>query len=144
MGEALYPSRVTPGKQVAVNVWLAEFMLVRQASKEGKELPRLYWQLPDWERKFKVQLRCANSLLKLYAPAAISAALRSKEGRRVYSLSAPWLEPVLLAEQRKLDIEAERKKDVVPPAPPSEDESLPEARPTFKTGQSAVDKLRGL
>lgn len=147
MAETLYPSRLCPGKQVPVAVWLAEFMINRQAQRTSKEVPKEYWKYPDWERQFKLQLRIAKSLLKLYSPSAISAALKTTEGKRTYSLSAPWLDAIIMKEQRRIDFEVTRKREAAVATPtPSEApaESTPVSRPAFIDGSSVVSKLKGL
>ncbi len=146
MGEPLYPSRLCPGKQIPVAAWLAEFMISRQASKQGKEVPKEYWKYPDWERLFKAQLRAAKGLLKLYSPAAISAALKTYEGKRTLSLSAPWLDAAIMKEHRRIELEAARKQERVAAAPMVEepDDTIPASRPAFIDGSSQLDKLKGL
>ncbi len=142
--EASYPSKYCPGKNVSIANRLAEIMVERQARSKGIELPTYFWRtLKDWERSYRLQLRHARALLKLYEPKAIGNALRSKEGRKVYSLGAKWLDAIIVEEQRKLTVSKEARarveeKPCPVPATPSGQ------RPAFQSGVSVKDKLKGL
>lgn len=132
------------GGWISVGQFLAEFICLRQAAAKGIDLPNHFWRLSVWEKVYLRQLRAANSLLRAYEPAAISRALRSKEGRRVFSLSAPWLDDLVAHEQRKLEVERALATAALSKEPNSGD-GPPVAsgsRPTFKTSQSALDKLK--
>lgn len=80
---------------ISASQYLAEFMVERQARKEGRELPIRFWTIKPWKGKFSFQLTIANQLLKKFSPGAISKALRSYEGRSVFSLKAPWLQAII-------------------------------------------------
>jgi hypothetical protein len=144
--EARYESQFGAG-QVKVEHWLAEFLCARQARSKNVELPPKFWSHPQyktiWERCYKQQLRAALALLRLYSPRAISAALRSKEGKKVLSLAAPWFDPLVQAEQHKLDV-AERLRQDQPaepviPEPPVQ--NLKSIRPPFVLNRSILERL---
>lgn len=130
------------GGWLAAGQYLAESMVDRMARKEGETLPLKFWELPRWKRVFLLQLRSANELLKSYSVEAIIRALRTTEGKKVYSLGAPWLDGLIAGEQARLERQAEALKSQPPEAPlPS---GLPEApRPAF-VRPSILNRLRDL
>lgn len=124
--------------------WLAENMMARMARRDKTELPHKFWNQPRWKRQFLNQLRLANSLLKLYDVEAIVRALNRREGKNIYSFSAPWLNDLIKNEQEKYVKEIESLKEV---AANRESEVLPEeepVRPCFVQKPSLLDKLRQL
>jgi hypothetical protein len=136
-----YASRYAPGTFVTAAQWLAEWACEREAAAAGKELSRHFWKDPVWEKKYLRQLRAAQGLLKLYSPRAVGNALRGKEGKRVRSLGAPWLDDLVRAEQAKLDAaESFRQEGGPPPAP--DGPRLPDKRPAFKNKPSLLDRLK--
>ena len=106
-----YPSRYSDDKKVTAAQYLAEFMCERQAQKNKKELPKRFWNLPHWTKKFKSQLFAAYGLLKLYDEVAIIRAVKSKEARYIYSLRAPTLDDIIKEQQRMLELDKAKAKD---------------------------------
>ncbi len=136
-----YHSRFAGG-YLAGGQWLAEGMCDRQARKNKTQLPERFWKSPRWEREFLMQVRHANSLLKTYSVAAIVRALRTPEGKKVYSLSAPWLDPIIRDEQAKLDREAAAAAPPEAPPEPATEVVDGKPRPTFVRKKSTLSKLR--
>ena len=131
------------GGWVSSGQYLAEGMVARIAKKDGIDLPHRFWMLSRWKRVFLLQLRFANSLLKLYEPAAIVKALRTPEGKRVYSLGAKWLDPLVRDQQERLDRQEQIREAVEPVSPPPESVVEP-PRPTFVEKPHLLSKLRDL
>lgn len=130
------------GGQITAAQFLAEFMVARLARVKGVRLPLKFWNLPAWKRTYRLQLLHAYSVLKLYSPEAVSRALRSPEGKKAFSLNAPWLDALFQAEQEKQLVSA-----VSESASQGEDlpANLPSApRPAFIPKASVLSKLRGL
>ena len=95
-----FASIYSPGSFVTAAQYLAEYVCGRQARAKHITLPAHFWKtMPEWEKQYLLQLRHANALLKIYEPAAVSAALRSKEGQKVLSLGAKWLDDMIKKEQ---------------------------------------------
>ncbi len=119
-------------------------MVARQARSKKLTLPMFFWNIEKWKRQFLLQIRQANSLLKLYSYQAILRALRTYEGKKVFSLGAPFLDPLIKAEQEKLD--RDKQRIVETPAPPVEHvHTEPQApRPAFVPKQNALSKLKEL
>ena len=115
------------------------------AASKGENLSQKFWTIPRWERTFRLQLQSANSLLKIYDFEVIKAALNTKEGKKIYSLGAKWLIPILETEAMKFS----HKQRAVPEKEP-EDTKPPEVdlptgpRPTFSNSKSQLNKLREL
>lgn len=127
--------------------YLAECMCDRIAKKDGRELGHKFWEIDEWKRAFCLQIRQANALLKLYSCTAIIRGLKTPQGKKVYSLGAKWLEPIIKDEQKKIDTQARLRKEFASEAPqvaaPSDVTPEP-PRPTFSAKQSLFTKLRNL
>jgi hypothetical protein len=130
-----YTSRYTD-KLITAAQYLAEMMCERQAKKEKKDLCKQFWNTDYWIRPFKTQLRFANQLLKIYSCEAITNALKSNQGKNIYSLNAKWLDPLIREEQRKIDSRIPEVKKV---------EETPiitnVSRPVFKPKKTILDEL---
>lgn len=75
--------------------YITELICENMARKNQQVLPYKFWNEYAWKGTFKRQLLLANGLLKIYSAAAIVQALRSKEGMKIYSLAAPWLDQII-------------------------------------------------
>ena len=136
------------GGWISASQYLAENMCDRMARKERTALPAKFWSTSAlWKKTFLVQLRFANSLLKLYSVAAIIDGLKHPKGKNVYSLGARFLDPLIKDEQERLDRQAAELAKVVASIPQVE-ESFPAhastPRPVFQPQKSQLDKLRSL
>lgn len=93
-----------------------------------------------------VQLRFANSLLKLYAPEAIIRVLRTQ--KNTFSLGAKWLDPLFQVENDRLATQAKNRQEAVVPETPiiaSPANNEPEKpRPVFVKKTSLKDRLKDL
>lgn len=97
------------GGYIPRHKFLAEAMCARKARMKGIDLPSHFWNGKFlngdyWKREYCLQLRQALSLLKIYSCEAIIKALRTKEGSKIYSFGAKWLDPLIKTEQEKIDI----------------------------------------
>jgi hypothetical protein len=82
--------------------FLAEVMCERTAKSQGNELPPKFWNLSRWKKEFLKQLTLANKLVNKYDPSLISKALRSPQGKKIFSLGAKWLKDILEKESFKI------------------------------------------
>jgi hypothetical protein len=131
------------GGYISAAQYLAEVACERIAAKDKKALPPKFWNLDSWKKIFLMQIRFANSLLKLYAPQAIVAAFR--RSKNVYSLGAKFWDKALEEEQVKYERFATLQN--TGEASKQEKEGTPiieEARPAFVEKPSLRDKLRDL
>ena len=60
----------------------------RIAKKEKQTLPFKFWNIPKWNKIFRMQIKYANDLLKEYSEREVFDVLKSKKGQRIYSLGA--------------------------------------------------------
>lgn len=97
--------------------FLCEIICEKKASTEGKELPRSFWQLPEWLKYYKQQLVAANSLLKKFEWQAVSRALRDKSMYKCWSLRSPFLLKVIEKENAKFLAEQKALANAVTPEP---------------------------
>lgn len=105
-----YPSRYAPGKFITEAQYITEYVCENNAAMTERELPNNFWELHDWKTYFAFQAVIANRLLKEYSGVAIIAALKSWQGKRIYSLQAPQL--IRLIQQEEARLEVQNKKQV--------------------------------
>jgi hypothetical protein len=79
--------------------------------------------MPQWRRPFAEYARQAASLLRTYPEEAIFKALASPQGRKAYSLLAPWLVP--LFEKEAATIRLRQEGATAPPPPATTASSTP-------------------
>lgn len=130
------------GHDVSPAQYIAEIMCNRQALKKKERLPDKFWNTPKWRIPFKQQIIAANSLLKIYEPDEIIAAIMRKDAQWIFSLRFPGLNQIILEEKDRLDklkvslsntkIEEydDKKGDILPSEP--------------FTKESKINKLRNL
>jgi hypothetical protein len=101
-----YPSRYAKDTWVTPAQYITELICEHKAVMDKKDLPYRFWTLPEWAKFFRGQINAANSLLKKHSVQAITQALHSDRGRRIYSLRAPWLEEIIVAEEKVIKAKA--------------------------------------
>ena len=128
------------GGFISAQQLLAEIICSRQARSKGKDLPDKFWNLPEWERGYLIQIRLALGLLKLYSAETILKVLRGPDGRTAYSLNAKWLDGPFKTEKAKLEkqkqTETKRDKPTVAPTQTTTEQFVGE--------ESEMSKLRDL
>jgi len=129
------------GGWVTYQQWLAELMVARQAGLKGEALPSKFWQKEPYKRKFLSQVRFASELVRLYSFAAICRALKSPQGKKVFSLNAPFLDSLIKAEQIKVEREGQALSNAPPIELPTKVES---PRPAFVKDKTLFSKLRDI
>ena len=94
----------TTGQACNAAQYIAEMVCLREAEQQRVGRPAYaLWNTEKWQKKFKSQVTKAYTLLKKYSDKAIINALNSYKGKNVYSLRVKFLEPIIQAEQKKLD-----------------------------------------
>jgi hypothetical protein len=96
-----YKSRYGGG-YISIPQYIAEVVCQKIAFNKNQELPQKFWDLPEWKRTFLLQIRHANSLLKIYHPRAIVQALRDERASWIYSLGVKNLDAIILEYQNRL------------------------------------------
>lgn len=93
--EPTYPSKFSNKKITAPN-YLVELLFLKIAKREKKEFPRQFWNLPEYNKKYRLQLVHANKLLKKYNVGVIALAINDKRCYNLTSLGANYiLEPII-------------------------------------------------
>ena len=100
-----YTSKYSNGKLVSAAQYITEIICENKAKKDKKDLHYRFWTTKYWEKYYKDQIASAYKLLKKYDTKAIINALKSDQGQKVYSLRAPFLEPIIVQMQEKIDSE---------------------------------------
>jgi hypothetical protein len=131
-----YKSRYTE-KEITVAQHLAEIICERLAQKDKADLPRKFWELTKWKRTFLYQVQLANGLLKLYSEDAILAAVSKTS--KIFSLNAPFLDPIIKAEQERLTRMPKPKAAEIPVV-----DTTQKPRPVFTEKKPTISKLREL
>lgn len=113
--EKKYKSNYGADGEITVAQYLVEFIMERQAKKDKTTLPWKFWNLPKWNVKFRMQIKYANLLLKEYTVGEVFAALKSKQGLKVYSLGSykTMLVP-LLNQMRSMQKPADKAEEQKP------------------------------
>lgn len=122
--------------------FLVEVVLERYAKKDKKELPFKFWRAELWKRQFGLQMIWANQLLKLYSFTAIyNALLKNPSGKKVYSLNAKWLDPIIKHEEDVLKRQKASQQQIVEIAVQNNTDNLPIHRPTFNPNKTDIMDL---
>lgn len=143
-----YPSRFGKSRWISAPQYLAELMCSRRAAGEKTPLPLEFWQDKAWGAYFRRQVVAASRLIRLPGPdatmgaKAVSQVLRSESGKKVWSLDAPFLVPLVHKAYRTLLAQEERAGQA--PALPAAPLPLQKPRESFAAGESALSKLKGL
>lgn len=95
MANQQYISKYSNGKNVSAAQFITEIICEHKAKIQGGDLHYRFWLSAKWEKFYKGQIGQANKLLKSYAAAAIIEALKSTQGRKIYSLRAQHLLPII-------------------------------------------------
>lgn len=97
-----YPSKYSNGKLVSAAQFITEIICENKAIKDKSDLHYRFWTNKNWAAFYRNQIATANKLLKQYDAKAIIKALKSNKARRIYSLRAPHLLPIIETEQEIL------------------------------------------
>ncbi len=138
-----YPSKYSPSGFVTAAQYIIETICEKKALSEGRALSLKFWNNPDWEKFFKMQLRKCHSLLKKYSEKAIIRALEDKRTYKTYSLHAPWLLPIIEEHQRIVEADAKRIAELKPLEAMTTNSPNTNIR-VAPTKKNALSKLRDL
>lgn len=100
-----YPSRYSNGKEVSAAQYITEIICEHLAQKNKQDLHYRFWVSKEWEKFYKSQIFTANKLLKTFDAKAIIKALETANGKKIYSLRAPHLLPIIQQHQDLLILE---------------------------------------
>lgn len=137
MNENKYLSKYSNGKLVTAAQFITEMVCERLAQKNKIDLHYKFWLSEDWQKSYKNQIPAANKLLKKYSAKAIIDALLSPVGKKIYSLRAPHLEPIIENIESKL-------KSAPKPVTKNIQRNLLDTGSKTKTSKNIIDKLKEL
>ena len=100
-----YISKYSNGKEVSQAQFITEIICERKAQKDKLDLHYRFWVHNKWAVFFRNQIASAHKLLKTYSAKAIIRALNTDQGKKIYSLRAPHLPPMI--EQQEINIKQE-------------------------------------
>lgn len=98
-----YPSKYSNGKTVSAAQYITEIICENKAKLSKEDLHYRFWLSKKWSAYYRNQIASANKLLEKYSPEAVVAALRSEEAKKIYSLRAPHLVPIIEQQAILLD-----------------------------------------
>lgn len=138
-----YESRYSPGGWVTAAQYIIELVCERKAHIEQRDLPIRFWNSPEWQQYFKMQLRKCHALLKQYDEKAIIRALKDKKASRTYSLHAPWLLPII-EEHQKTVLAEKKNSEMASLQKPTNRQTIHSKPRERRKTQGIVGKLREL
>lgn len=99
-----YPSRFSQGKFVNEFQYILQLICQKNASQTQRELPPEFLNEPQWKTFWGAQLKKCSQLLKSYSSESIIKALNDPRAKKIYSLHAKWLIPIIQEYENKLAI----------------------------------------
>jgi hypothetical protein len=99
MSKNTFPSKYSNGKLVSAAQFITEIICENKAIKDRKDLHYRFWTNKEWASFYRSQIASAHKLLKKYDSTAIIKALKNTKARKIYSLRAPHLIPIIETEQ---------------------------------------------
>ena len=105
MSQNKYISKYSNGKTVSAAQYITELICERKAVKDKKDLHYRFWLSKEWSLFFRNQIATANKLIKQYSDKAIVNALLTDQGKKIFSLRAPHLPPIIEQEEAKLALQ---------------------------------------
>lgn len=100
MPKKQYPSKYSNGKSVSAAQYITEIICEKKAKLNKQDLYYRFWTNKEWEKFYRDQIASANKLLKKFSDTSIIRALNSSKTQKIYSLRAPFLIPIIEAEEK--------------------------------------------
>jgi len=111
MGANQFPSKYSNGKFVSAAQFITEMICENKARKDKKDLHYRFWTNKEWAAFYRSQIASAHKLLQKYDVMAIAKALKHDKARKIYSLRAPHLIPIIDQQQSILDQQVHKDVD---------------------------------
>lgn len=113
-----YISKYSNNKLVTAQQYITELICEHKAQKDKKDLHFKFWTNREWSAFYRNQIATANKLLEKYSSQAIVEALKDDRTKKIFSLRAPHLIPIieehekiLESKNQKLSINFDRNTD---------------------------------
>jgi hypothetical protein len=100
-----YISKYSNNKEVSPAQYITEIICEKRAKQNKEDLHYRFWLSKKWSLYYRNQIATANQLVKKYHPNAIIRALADDKTKKIYSLRAPFLIPIIEHHQKLLDSE---------------------------------------
>lgn len=100
-------SKYSNDKEVSAAQFITELICENKARMDKKDLHFRFWNNKEWAYFFRNQIASANKLIQKYDPLDIIRALKTINGKKIYSLRAQHLIP-MIQEQKVLRVNAEQ------------------------------------
>lgn len=97
-----YQSKYSNGKLVSAAQYITEIICENKARNNNQDLHYRFWVTKEWAQYYRNQIASANKLLVKYSDVAIVKALQKAESKKIYSLRAPHLIPIIEQEEKLL------------------------------------------
>ncbi len=97
-----YKSKYSNGKTVSAAQYITEIICENKAKTNNQDLHYRFWVTKEWSQYYRNQIASANKLLSKYSDIAIVKALQKPESKKIYSLRAPHLIPIIEQEEKIL------------------------------------------
>lgn len=89
---------------------LAETMVRREYSRQNKNLPDKFWNLPEYKASYQLQMRHAAKLYRTYSESAIWAVINREAW--IFSLGLKKLSTMIEVEENKIKANEARPKKI--------------------------------
>ena len=99
MSKNTFPSKYSNGKFLSAAQFITEMICENKAFKDKKDLHYRFWTNREWSNFYRSQIATAHKLLKDFDAKAIIKALKHDRARKIYSLRAPHLRPIIEEQQ---------------------------------------------
>jgi hypothetical protein len=97
-----YKSKYSNGKTVSAAQYITEIICENKARNNNQDLHYKFWTTKEWAQYYRNQIASANKLLLKYSDISIVKALQKPEAKKIYSLRAPHLIPIIEQEEKIL------------------------------------------
>ena len=87
-----FKSRYSPDKLINELQYLVEIVCENRAIKHKVDLPIKFWELEEWEKYYKSQLKIGSILIKRYG---IEKVLDFVKTKRIFNMFPKWVEKEL-------------------------------------------------
>ena len=120
---------------VSAAQYIAELVCQAKSRCIKTDLPTNFWMLPEWAKLIRYQNVIANRLLSEFtAEELITALTKDKRLKRIWSLNAKWVRPILEEYKGKfVDQNLEKELPILP--------SEPVVQQPIKISKSIIGKI---
>lgn len=109
----IFISKYSNDKEVSAAQFITELICENKARIDKKDLHYKFWLNKEWANFFKNQIASAHKLLKQYDAIDIIRALKTNNGRKIFSLRAKHFIPLVIAEKQKSESMNKKSEDLI-------------------------------